>query len=117
MPNPEFLTSWGWQSAGIISACARRRPGRDPGALPAWERRNIADQVFGNQRYNPGDEQDWRSPTSADIHLGEAQDAPMTPGNDGGRSHLRHHRLPHPRHGLRQLHQPRHRSRQPARRE
>ena len=58
--TPQFLTSWGWQSGWYYFAL---RPGTDPAAiqaaLPAWERRNIEDQLFGGQRTNQGDEQDW----------------------------------------------------------
>jgi putative ABC transport system permease protein len=81
--SPEFMTNWGWQSGWYYFAL---RPGTDPAAiqaaLPAWERRNIEDQVFGNQRTNQGDEQDWRVANIRGVHLGEAQDATMTPGND-----------------------------------
>ena len=55
------MTAWGWQSGWYYFTL---RPGSDPAAiqaaLPAWERRNIEDQVFGNQRTNQGDEQDWQ---------------------------------------------------------
>jgi putative ABC transport system permease protein len=80
---PDFLTSWGWQSGWYYFTL---RPGSDPAAieaaLPAWERRNIEDQVFGNQRTNQGDEQDWRVANIRDVHMGIAQEATMTPGND-----------------------------------
>ena len=46
--QPDFLTEWGWQSGWYYVAL---RPGTDPAtihaALPAWERRNIPDQPFG----------------------------------------------------------------------
>jgi putative ABC transport system permease protein len=81
--TPQFMTAWGWQSGWYYFTL---RPGADPAAIaaamPAWERRNIEDQVFGNQRTNQGDEQDWRVANIRDIHLGEAQEATMTPGND-----------------------------------
>jgi len=81
--TPQFVTAWGWQSGWYYFSL---RPGSDPAAiqaaLPAWERRNIPDQMFGQERTNPGDEQDWRVANIRDIHLGEAQDAVMTPGND-----------------------------------
>ena len=74
---------WGWQSGWYYFTL---RPGSDPAAIqaamPAWERRNIEDEVFGNQRTNQGDEQDWRVANIRDVHLGEAQEATMTPGND-----------------------------------
>ena len=81
--TPEFLTSWGWQSGWYYLTL---RPGTDPAAiqaqLPAWERRNIPTERFGNQTFNQGDEQDWRVANIRGIHLGEAQDAAMSPGND-----------------------------------
>ena len=81
--TPDFLTSWGWQSGWFYFTL---RPGADPAAiqarLPAWERRNIPDQQFGSEKYNAGDEQDWRLANIRGIHLGDAQDAAMTIGND-----------------------------------
>ncbi len=81
--QPQFLTNWGWQSGWFYFAL---RPGTDPAviqeALPAWERRNIEDQVFGGQRTNPGDEQDWHVVNIRDVHLGIAQSGIMTEGND-----------------------------------
>ncbi|MGQ0587895.1 MAG: ABC transporter permease [Sphingosinicella sp.] len=81
--NPDFLTSWGWQSGWYYFTL---RPGSDPAAiqaaLPAWERRNIEDQIFGNQRTNQGDDQDWRVANIRDVHLGDAQAGTMTSGND-----------------------------------
>src|SRR3569833_1065212 len=50
--------------------------------LPAWERRSIPDEPNGSIRYNAGDDQDWHFVNLADVHLGKAQDATMTPGND-----------------------------------
>jgi putative ABC transport system permease protein len=50
--------------------------------MPAWEKRNIPDEVNGNLRSNAGDEQDWHFVNLSDIHLGKAQDGTMTPGND-----------------------------------
>ena len=82
--TPQILTQWGWQSGWYYFTL---RPGADPAAIqaamPVWERRNIEDQIFGNQRTNQGDEQDWRVENIRDVHLGEAQEATMTPGNDG----------------------------------
>ena len=81
--TPNFMTSWGWQSGWYYFTL---RPGTDPATLqaqmPAWERRNIPNEQFGSQRYNAGDEQDWRIANIRGIHLGEAQEATMTPGND-----------------------------------
>jgi len=80
---PQFLTSWGWQSGWYYFTL---RPGSDPAAiqaaLPAWERRNIPDETFGQTTTNQGDEQDWRVVNIRDVHLGEAQEGTMTAGND-----------------------------------
>ena len=81
--TPQFMDSWGWQSGWFYFSL---RPGSDPraiqSALPAWERRNIPNQQFGQDTYNAGDEQDWFVTNIRDIHLGEIQEAGMTPGND-----------------------------------
>ncbi len=81
--TPQFYESWGWQAGWYY---VRLRPGTDPrtleAALPAWERRNIPDEVFGNQTANHGDEQDWRLGNIRDVHLGISQHGGMTPGND-----------------------------------
>ena len=68
---------------GLFHAAARapiRRRSRRQ--LPAWERRNIPDETDGQPATNAGDDQDWQLVNVRDIHLGEAQDGAMTPGND-----------------------------------
>ena len=81
--SPDFMTSWGWQSGWFYFTL---KPGTDPAALqkqfPAWEKRNIKIENFGDQRYDAGEEQDWKIANVRDIHLGEAQDGTMRPGND-----------------------------------
>lgn len=81
--NPQFLKCWGCQSGWVF---LKLRPGSDvktmEAQLPAWEKRNIPDELNGNVRYNPGDEEDWHFANLRDVHLGKAQDASMTPGND-----------------------------------
>ena len=81
--SPNFLTCWGCQSGWVYFTL---RPGSDPAAiqaaLPAWERRNIPNEQFGQTSYNAGDDQDWRVANVRDVHLGIAQDGTMTPGND-----------------------------------
>ncbi|PWG02677.1 ABC transporter permease [Sphingosinicella humi] len=81
--NPDFLTSFGWQSGHVY---VKLKPGTDPQAinsqLQAWEKRNIPDQFFGGQRFNQGDQADFGLVNIRDVHLGEAQDGAMTPGND-----------------------------------
>lgn len=79
----DFLTQWGWQSGWWYAAL---KPGSDPKAIaaaePAWEKRNIPDETFGTQKYNPGDDQDYHFVNIRDVHLGKAQDGAQTPGND-----------------------------------
>ncbi|WP_114954045.1 ABC transporter permease [Sphingosinicella terrae] len=81
--QPDFLTNWGWQSGWYYFSL---RPGTDPeaieAALPAWERRNIADEQYGTQTFNAGEDQDWNVANIRDVHLGPAQAATMTAGND-----------------------------------
>ena len=81
--QPDFLTQWGWQSGWVY---LKLRPGADAEAinaqLEAFEKRNIPDQVFGGQRTNQGDITEFKLVNVADVHLGIAQEAAMTPGND-----------------------------------
>ena len=83
--TPQALECWGCQNGWVW---AKLKPGTDPrviqAALPAWEKRNIPDEVAGEGRFNQGDEQDWHLVNISDIHLGEAQDGAMSPGNDRG---------------------------------
>jgi len=80
---PRVLTCWGCQSGWVW---AKLKPGTDPNALeaqfPAWEKRNIPDDVAGGVRTNAGDSQDWKLVNVSDIHLGPGQSGAMTPGND-----------------------------------
>jgi putative ABC transport system permease protein len=79
----DFMTQWGWQSGWVY---VKLRPGADADAInaqmEAFEKRNIPDQVFGGQRTNQGDFSEFKLVNIADVHLGEAQEAAMTPGND-----------------------------------
>ncbi|HYG47942.1 MAG TPA: FtsX-like permease family protein [Allosphingosinicella sp.] len=81
--QPDFLTQWGWQSGWHYVAL---KPGTDPATIhaqmPAWEKRNIQDEDFGDRKYNAGDDQDYRLVNARDVHLGEAQRGAATPGND-----------------------------------
>jgi putative ABC transport system permease protein len=83
--SPEFMTSWGWHSGYFAFTL---KPDSDPAviqkAMPEWERRNIPVQQFGAERFFAGENQDWFLVNVRDIHLGEAQGASMTPGNDRG---------------------------------
>ncbi|GGE00418.1 ABC transporter permease [Polymorphobacter glacialis] len=78
------LSCWGCQFGYSFM---RLKPGADVAAmaaqLPAWEKRNIPDEdAGGGMRFNQGDEQDWHLANLRDIHIGPAQAASMTPGND-----------------------------------
>lgn len=82
--NPEFLNKcWGCQSGYVF---LKMRPGTDIRQIqaqePAWEKRNIPDEPNGDIIYNAGNDQDWHFIPMKDIHLGKAQDASLTPGND-----------------------------------
>jgi putative ABC transport system permease protein len=82
--NPDFLNKcWGCQSGYVF---VKMRPGTDIKAIqaqmPAWEKRNIPDEPNGDIMYNAGDEQDWHFVNLKDVHLGKAQEATLTPGND-----------------------------------
>ena len=83
--TPQALTCWGCQSGYVW---AKLKPGADAKAIeaafPAWEKRNIPDQTAGEARFNEGDAQDFRLVKLSDIHLGEAQAAALSPGNDRG---------------------------------
>ncbi len=50
--------------------------------MPEWEKRNIPDDISGDQRTNPGDAQDLELVPLRDVHLGLSQMASITPGND-----------------------------------
>jgi len=81
--TPQMLTSWGWQSGWFYFTV---RPGTDIAAMqariPAWKRRNIPDEQFGNRTTNQGDNQDFKLANIRDIHLGGADIGAMTPVND-----------------------------------
>ena len=81
--NPQSLKCWGCQSGWVY---LKLRPGSDVKAMqaeePAWEKRNIPDDPTAGIHWNQGKETDWHFINLKDIHLGKAQDSPMTPGND-----------------------------------
>ncbi|MCW3849442.1 ABC transporter permease [Sphingomonas sp. LB-2] len=83
--QPQGLACWGCQNGWIW---VKLKPGTDAKAIeaqfPAWEKRNIPDEVSGDSRYNQGEDQDWKLVNVSDIHLGAAQGGAMTPGNDRG---------------------------------
>jgi len=80
--NP-FLTEWMPKNGWVY---ARLRPGADVAEIarqmPAWERRNIPDEMVGGERQNPGENVDWRLANVRDVHLGPADGGGMRPGND-----------------------------------
>ena len=79
----ESLRGWNNQNGAYF---VRLRPGADPKVIeagfPAWKKRNIPDENDGLTRSNPGDNQDFKLVNIRDVHLGEAQMAARTPGND-----------------------------------
>ncbi len=81
--QPQGLECWGCQNGWVY---IKLRPGADVEAiragLQAWERRAIPDENSGEARYNAGDDQDWHIVNLEDVHLGRAQAAAMSPGND-----------------------------------
>jgi putative ABC transport system permease protein len=81
--RPRDLTSWNNQQGWYY---ARLRSPKDAALInsrmDAWEKRNIPDEEVAGQKTNAGDVQDYRLVNIRDVHLGEAQRAPVTPGND-----------------------------------
>ena len=79
-----MLDNWGSQMGWVW---LKLRPGTEVKGLqaaePAWEKRNIPDELNGTVRFNAGDDADWHFINLRDVHLGKAQGGVMTPGNDG----------------------------------
>jgi putative ABC transport system permease protein len=77
-----FFTTFGWNSGYNY---LKLKPGTDLKALearlPAWEKRNIPRENFGGTTMSEGDNTDWKLTPVADIHLGPADGAGMTPAN------------------------------------
>jgi putative ABC transport system permease protein len=83
--TPQTLECWGCQNGWVWTKLKQPEDAKViQAALPAWEKRNIPDENAGEARFNAGDDQDWHLVNLKDIHLGEAQDGSMTPGNDRG---------------------------------
>lgn len=81
--QPQFLTQWGWQSGWMYAKLRKGASVADINRqMPAWEKRNIPTETFGEQVYNQGENTDFALVNVRDIHLGRAQYASMTPGND-----------------------------------
>ena len=114
----EFLTELGLAGRlGLCPAAPGHRPGDDPcRRCRPGSGATSRTRMPAASRFNPGDQQDCRLVNVRDVHLGGAQDGAMTPGQRPAHDrHLLDHRPAHPRHGLRQFHQSRHRPGQPAR--
>jgi putative ABC transport system permease protein len=83
--TPDFLTCWGCHSGWVW---VKLKPGTDAGTIngqfQAWEKRNIPDENAGEARFNQGDFAEYAIVNVRDVHLGKAQDAAMSPGNDRG---------------------------------
>src|SRR4051812_36942775 len=81
--RPDALTRWNNQQGWIY---VKLREGADVGEInrqiPAWEKRNIPDEVSNGERSNPADYEEYRLVNIRDLHLGKAQNGAMTPGND-----------------------------------
>jgi putative ABC transport system permease protein len=80
---PEPYRSWG--SMGQYHY-VKLRPGADVApinaALPAWERRVIPNEIVDGRTASRADIMDLKLVNVSDIHLGEAQQPAMRPGND-----------------------------------
>ncbi|MGH6613716.1 ABC transporter permease [Sphingomonas sp.] len=82
---PEAITSWNWQEGSYwVKFKSPGDAGLINSQLPAWEKRNIPDDISGSVVTNPGNIQDWKLVNIRDVHLGEAQSGAQRPGNDRG---------------------------------
>ncbi|HEX8641403.1 MAG TPA: ABC transporter permease [Allosphingosinicella sp.] len=81
--DPEAFRQWGAMGQYHY---VKLRPGADVAAinaaLPDWEKRVIPPQVIDGQSSSQADIMDLALVPVADVHLGEAQQLAMTPGND-----------------------------------
>ena len=72
--TPGVITSWTWQTGAIY---VRLKPGTDPRAieaqLPAWEKRNIPDDLGTTPATNPGTYENWKLVNVRGVHLSKAQ--------------------------------------------
>jgi putative ABC transport system permease protein len=88
-PNTQFadrqqqMTSWNNQNGWYYVKLRKGANAAEINAqLPAWEKRNIPDDVTNGERTNPGTLQDWALVNIRDVHLGRGQRVSVTPGND-----------------------------------
>ena len=81
--NPEALRQWGAMGQYHY---VKLRAGADVAAinaaLPAWEQRTIPPQLVDGRSASQADIMDMALVPIRDVHLGEAQQLAMTPGND-----------------------------------
>ncbi|MDQ4086917.1 MAG: ABC transporter permease, partial [Pseudomonadota bacterium] len=81
--DPEIFRQWGAMGQYHY---VKLRPGADAAAinaaLPDWEKRVIPPQIVDGQTSSQADIMDLELVPVRDIHLGEAQQLSMTPGND-----------------------------------
>ncbi len=81
--EPNYASEWGNSNGwNYVSLRPGTRVEDIHAQLPAWEKRNIPDQTFGNETVNAGEDQDWELVNVRDIHLAEMQNGAMNPGND-----------------------------------
>ena len=81
--NPEMLRMWG--AMGQYHYVRLRQPADAAAinaALPDWERRTIPPQIVDGRSSSQADIMDMKLVPVAEVHLGEAQQLSMTPGND-----------------------------------
>ena len=81
--DPEIFRQWGAMGQYHY---VKLRPGTDGAAinaaLPDWEKRVIPPQIIDGQTSSQADIMDLALVPVRDVHLGEAQQQAMTPGND-----------------------------------
>lgn len=80
---PASMTGWGAMSQWHY---VKLRPGADAAAinaaLPAWEKRVVAPDLVDGRPASRADTLDLKLVPLADVHLGAAQQAALTPGGD-----------------------------------
>jgi len=81
--RPQMMTQWDNQNGWNYVRLRKGVSAADINAqLPAWEKRNIPDQVVNGERSNAGTAEDWALVNIRDVHLGRADRTPMTPHNE-----------------------------------
>ena len=71
--TPNTVTAWSWSNGELL---VRLKPGSNAEAIeaqfPAWEKRNIPDDVGSNPKTNQGDFENFRLVNVRDLHLSKA---------------------------------------------